>query len=47
MDLTMSTVSAIGHIQAVYVQNSLKLFCFIAEKMLEAGEIEQAKQVGS
>ena len=34
-----------GHIQAVYVQNSLKLFCFIAEKKLAAGDIEQTKQV--
>ena len=36
-----------GHIQAVYVQNSLKLFCFIAEKKLAAGDIEQTKQVES
>ena len=34
-----------GHIQAVYVQNSLKLFCYIAEKMLEAEDTEKAKQV--
>ncbi len=35
----------LGHIQAVYVQNSLKLFCYIAEKMLEADETDKAKQV--
>jgi AP-3 complex subunit delta-1 len=34
-----------GHIQAVYVQNSLKLFCFISEKKLENGDTEGVKQL--
>jgi len=34
-----------GHIQSVYVQNSLKLFCYISEKKLANGDIEGVKQL--